>query len=433
VAQCIAGRRFVLAPYGSAGDVYPFLWLGAELQRKGANVVVVSSPVFSEAARRCGLRLVPFGTMEDFHRLAGDPDFWHPIKGPWRVLCAAKDWFEPLSDIIAKLLRPAHSVLIASAPNFPATFAAQKMCRPHFTAHLQPVAVFSALATPHMGVGVAWVRSLPAPLKRFLFRFPTPVDWVMRPTMRRVCREAGIPVPRSLIADWWDSADGVLCLFPEWFAPPQTDWPRPLVQTSFPLFDPLQENNPDQSELDDFLRDGEKPLVFTAGSAMGSPTDFFQHATNAVSELRCRAIFVCAYPEKLPGNLSPQIFVARYASFSTLFPRASVAIHHGGIGTTAQAFAAGVPQLITPHSHDQPDNAERVTKLGCGIAIPSSKVHSSRLAQHISELLQNKNFRNQAARVASKLPPPGTASDATPAIQAMGRFLDLRAQRDSRS
>jgi rhamnosyltransferase subunit B len=41
-------------------------------------------------------------------------------------------------------------------------------------------------------------------------------------------------------------------------------------------------------------------------------------------------------------------------------------IHHGGIGTTAQCFAAGVPQLIMPMAHDQPDNAARVKRLGVG-------------------------------------------------------------------
>lgn len=424
MAEGIAGRRFVLAPYGSAGDVYPFLWLGSELHRQGASVVVVASPVFSKAAKESALRLIPVGTEQDFHRLAGDSDFWHPLLGPWRVLGAAKEWFEPLSQTITKLLRPPHSALISSAPNFPATFAARKLRKPHLTVHLQPVALFSAVATPLLGFGFGWFRKLPHPLKKRLFHFPTPVDWVMRPTLKKVCREAGIPAPRSLFRDWWDSPHGVLCLFPEWFAPPQSDWPRPLYQSDFPLFDPLENRNPEFLELMKFLKGGEKPLVFTAGSAMGCPTDFFTHAADAVSKLGCRAVFVTAYPEKLSLQLPANIFIVRYASFSKLFPLASATIHHGGIGTTAQAFAAGVPQLLIPHSHDQPDNAERVSKLGCGLALPISKLNAERLAKNITILTKQNSFRERAAEISRKLPAPGTATDATPAICAIARFLD---------
>jgi UDP:flavonoid glycosyltransferase YjiC (YdhE family) len=39
-------------------------------------------------------------------------------------------------------------------------------------------------------------------------------------------------------------------------------------------------------------------------------------------------------------------------------------IHHGGIGTAAQCFAAGVPQLMMPMAFDQPDNALRAQTLG---------------------------------------------------------------------
>jgi len=42
-------------------------------------------------------------------------------------------------------------------------------------------------------------------------------------------------------------------------------------------------------------------------------------------------------------------------------------VHHGGIGTASQAFAAGIPQLITPFAHDQFDNAAHVERLGCGV------------------------------------------------------------------
>lgn len=419
----LAGRRFVLAPYGSAGDVYPFLWLGKALQEAGASVVVVSSPVFQAAADHCRLRLIPVGTAEDFHRLARNPDFWHPIKGPWRVLMSSREWFEPLSEVLETFLRPSHAVLIASAPNFPATLAARKTRRPHLTVHLQPAVVFSAQATPLLGLGWGWFRRLPAWLKRRIFRFPSPVDWVLGPTLRRVCRRAGLPRPRSLMTEWWDSPEGVLCLFPEWFAPRQSDWPARLYQADFPLFDPIPPSTEQNPALEDFLAQGRAPLVFTAGSAMGCPGDFFSKAAAATAALKERAVFVTAYPDSLPPDLPSSILPLSYVPFHHLFPRASVVIHHGGIGTTAQSLAAGVPQLILPISHDQPDNAERVVRLGCGGTLPWNRRQLSNLTEALGELLSVSEYRLRAEHFAGRLPPPGQASNAAGVLQAIEDFI----------
>ena len=50
--------------------------------------------------------------------------------------------------------------------------------------------------------------------------------------------------------------------------------------------------------------------------------------------------------------------------FSSVFPLCAAVVHHGGIGTCAQALAAGVPQLTMPLAFDQPDNATRLSRLG---------------------------------------------------------------------
>jgi UDP:flavonoid glycosyltransferase YjiC (YdhE family) len=41
-------------------------------------------------------------------------------------------------------------------------------------------------------------------------------------------------------------------------------------------------------------------------------------------------------------------------------------IHHGGIGSTAEALRAGRPQLVTPFGNDQFFNARRIASLGVG-------------------------------------------------------------------
>jgi UDP:flavonoid glycosyltransferase YjiC (YdhE family) len=41
-----------------------------------------------------------------------------------------------------------------------------------------------------------------------------------------------------------------------------------------------------------------------------------------------------------------------------------VLVHHGGIGTAAEAVRAQVPQVIVPIGYDQPDNGRRLQTLG---------------------------------------------------------------------
>jgi rhamnosyltransferase subunit B len=57
---------------------------------------------------------------------------------------------------------------------------------------------------------------------------------------------------------------------------------------------------------------------------------------------------------------------ARYSPFSQLLPQCAALVHHGGIGSCAQALAAGIPQIIQPCAHDQFENARCVQALGAG-------------------------------------------------------------------
>ena len=112
---------------------------------------------------------------------------------------------------------------------------------------------------------------------------------------------------------------------------------------------------------------GEPPIVFTPGSAMYHGQDFFRASVEACKQLNRRGILLTRHAEQIPADLPATIRHFSYAPFSLLLPRAAALVHHGGIGTSAQAMAAGCRQLITPFAHDQFDNADRLRRLGEGI------------------------------------------------------------------
>jgi UDP:flavonoid glycosyltransferase YjiC (YdhE family) len=92
----------------------------------------------------------------------------------------------------------------------------------------------------------------------------------------------------------------------------------------------------------------------------------FRAAIEACRLLGERGLLLTRFAQQLPAPLPAFVHHCDYAPFRKLFPRCGAVVHHGGVGTTAQALAAGIPQLILPMAWDQPDNARRVKRLGAG-------------------------------------------------------------------
>ncbi len=168
----------------------------------------------------------------------------------------------------------------------------------------------------------------------------------------------------------------------------------------------LAKEEPLKPELQAFLAAGERPVVFTPGSANVQAARFFAVAAEAVRRIGCRAVFVTCEPEQVPPNLPSNFCTVDYAPFSTLLKHASVFVHHGGVGTMSQAFAAGVPQLIMPMAHDQPDNADRAERLGAGIGLSVRRFTPKRVAQALERLLRDPGFRESATRCADRISKP---------------------------
>ena len=115
-----------------------------------------------------------------------------------------------------------------------------------------------------------------------------------------------------------------------------------------------------------FVASGPPPVVFTLGSAaVLAAGDFYEVSAKAAIELGIRAVLLIGTDprNRLRQQLPDSICVAEYAPYSALFSRASLVVHQGGVGTTAQCLRAGKPMLIMPYSHDQPDNARRMRRL----------------------------------------------------------------------
>jgi rhamnosyltransferase subunit B len=211
------------------------------------------------------------------------------------------------------------------------------------------------------------------------------------------------------------SPQGVACAWPADFAPPQADWPPQAVTTGFPLWSaaPGQVLEP---ALAEFLAAGSAPVGFTPGSAMAHGRDFFQRALQATAATGQRALLITPYADQLPQPLPPWAHNVAYAPFDLLLPQLRALVHHGGIGTGAQALAAGLPQGFVPLAHDQFDNAARWVRQGVGLHFGRGAWASS-LQRLLNDEAIAQACRQQAARTEPLNAAPARIADL---VQALG-------------
>jgi rhamnosyltransferase subunit B len=157
------------------------------------------------------------------------------------------------------------------------------------------------------------------------------------------------------------------------------------------------------AELQRFLDAGAPPIAFTPGSAMRHAHEFFNSAVSACQMLGRRGLLVTRHADHLPENLPAEIRSVEYAPFSQLLPRCAAVVHHCGIGTSAQSLAAGIPQLATPMNHDQPDNADRLFRLGVSRTLPVRRFTARAAAAALDELLRSATIAATAKSARDRL------------------------------
>lgn len=223
-----------------------------------------------------------------------------------------------------------------------------------------------------------------------MFRTGKRLFWPWVRPVQDLRRSLGLPAAkRHPLFEGQHSPSLVLALFSEALAAPQPDWPTATLQTGFCML-PASCEPPLDESLEAFLAAGAAPLVFTLGSAaVMSPGRFFHESLRAARILGMRAVFITGrdqdtpFPEGLPeGSLAVE-----YASFRRLFPQAALIVHQAGIGTTAQVMLSGRPSLAVPFSHDQPDNARRLERIGAARVLPISRYRAEKAAAFISQAL----------------------------------------------
>jgi UDP:flavonoid glycosyltransferase YjiC (YdhE family) len=394
----------ILVTIGSSGDVHPFVGLGLALKRRGHQVTLSTGSYFEPLVRSAGLDFEPLFDSDRYLGMLDDPDLWHPRRAPKFVMQnAVLPFLRPGYETVKRLYEPGRTVVATSSLALGPRVAEEKLGVPTATIHLQPAMIRSAIRPPRI-VGMLIGPRVPPWLVRAQYWLADRlvVDRILEQDWNGFRRELGLPPVRRLFQDYVHAPRLTIGLFPEWYAPPRSDWPAQVRLTGFPLYDE-SDLAPLDDELQKFLAAGPPPIAFTAGSAMTHGQAFFAAAAAGCARFGHRGLLLTKYPEQLPSSLPPGVRHVRYAPFSQLLPRCAAVVQHGGIGSTAQSLAAGIPQLVVPLAHDQFDNAERVVGLGVGYWMSRKEFESGLGAAVLNRMIDAEKYHKPCQRYASLL------------------------------
>ncbi|AYM76228.1 glycosyltransferase [Janthinobacterium agaricidamnosum] len=413
----------IVASNGTGGDMQPFIALAQGLRQRGRRVLLLVPGWQEAAAQASRLPYRTFGTQEEGEAMLGDPGLWDERKGwgvVWRGLVpylgAVRDVVQGLPDgeecvvLCHPFLVPMAALARSVRPDLrivAAYLAPSNLCSSH------DFLAAGSLRIPAW-VPLAWRQALWRLIHRGM------VDPALLPGLNGARAQHGLPPEAHFFAHMLAAPDASLGLFPAWFAAPQADWPPHFVQAGFAGAAPHGAAAL-PPELERFLGEGEPPIVFTPGTGHQHAQRYFSIALDVLRRLGRRGLFLTSHAAQVPQHLPPSVMWQAYAPFAALLPRVAAVVHHGGIGTCADAFRAGIPQLIVPFAYDQFDNGWRIKRLGVGDVLLARRLSAGRMRRQLARLLAAPEVQlacGEVARLMGQGPQPAHLLDQVEAALA---------------
>ncbi|MEZ0353293.1 glycosyltransferase [Mycobacterium sp. pR1184] len=406
--------KFVLANYGTRGDVEPSLVIARELQRRGHDVQMAVAPDLMGFVETAGLPAVSYGldtrTWLDVYR-----NLWTSFFSRfWRVRQLRRLWHEmwELSDecwtqmntTLVSLAEGADLLFAGLSYQETAANVAEYYDLPLVTLHHVPM-------RPNNQV----VSFLPPPLARYSM---TAFDWFCWRLNKKVedtqRRELGLPKAtgpspgriarrQSLEIQAYDEAcfPGLADEWAKW------NGQRPFVGTLT-----MELTTEVDDEVVSWITAGTPPICFGFGSmAVESPADTIEMISSACAELGERAL-VCAGWSDFSGVALPDhVKVVGAVNYAKVFPACRAVVHHGGSGTTAASMRAGVPTLILSMDPNQTIWGSQLKKLKVGTTRRFSSTNRESLVADLRRIL-DPEYATRARELATRMTKPADSVSA---------------------
>lgn len=388
---------------GSRGDFQPYVALAQRLKILGEEVRISGFSQFENFVRGYGIDYVPIEV--DYEELGVDPKMLKQAgsaDNPLKMILT----FNKMKKYGAQIAKQTYdslegSELIVYHPGCViGYFAAQEMNIP------------SVLATPfpmnkteeYLSV-VTYGKARPTKInKKISYKMIQGMLWLASSnTVKQHWKERFGRIPKNFKSPYEKiSKDHIAMVSCSNFVFPRPkDWDKNIYQSGYWFVEENKEYKPSK-ELEAFINNGEKPVYIGFGSVFDSDEK------DKIVRIIIDALKKCGKRGIISGmgkvdNLPDNIISVDGIPHTWLFEKVSVVCHHGGAGTTAAGFRAGVPSVIIPFSNDQFAWAHRAFDLGVGAKpIYKKDLTADKLAEGISYAL-NKDIIERAEMLSKNI------------------------------
>jgi vancomycin aglycone glucosyltransferase len=371
--------KFVLAGYGSRGDVEPCAAVGRELLGRGHDVLIAVPPDRLAFVESAGLAPVAFGP-DTRKQINEATDFVHRVQDPMSAL-------PQLTERVAQVWLRKSATLTALADGADLLVAGMNEQR------------LAANVAEHHGMPLAALHFFPAQALE-LGGLQSHINTVVEAAQRDALALPGEPAASTGLALEIQTYDELCApeLAAEWA---KSERRRPFVG-SLTLGMPTDVDD----EVLSWIADGTPPIYFGFGSTpVTSPAETVAVIGAACAQLGERAL-ICSGPNDFTRLAQPDhMKIVDAVSHAAIFPACRALVHHGGAGTTAAGMRAGVPMLVLWLWLDQPIWASSISRLEVGIGKPFSEATLDSLVADLRSVLAE-NYATRAREVATQTTKP---------------------------
>ncbi len=415
--------KFTVVTYGTEGDTRPLAALCRALIDAGHDARLLADRATLHAAHALGVPCAPLSgdikqALDPNEALGSIVGKRSGAQATARALASIAEahtgaWMREVKAAAGQ----SDAIILSALASFVGLSVAECLRIPAIGASMIPITPTREFASPFLPPAI-----VPGFLNRASHTFVNAAIWR---AFRRATNAARVEVcalaPRRRV--WTDHP--IVYGVSRALLPQPADWPeRALVCGQWVAPEVPADWTPPET-LARFLAAGEPPIYAGFGSMAGFDR---RHLVETLIEAigGRRTVFYGGWSGIDTSELPSNFCVVGDTPHAWLFPRMSVAIHHGGAGTTHSATRAGAPSVVVPFAGDQLFWADRLNRLGAAAQpVDGKSLNAGALARAI-DFASKPATRSRAAELGAAMRAEDGLRSAVAAIErwtAAGREL----------
>ncbi len=406
-------KEIIFVAFGSLGDINPLLAV-AQKMKHTHTLIFLANEYFRAHITKSGVPFHAVGEVEE--QLSAKES--KASTGETAEGCISRfeniigKNFERTYKFIEDKINDGKQLIVISHGNLsPAVPACEKFGIPLIITHYAPAHVphnreDAIMCMTFYGKNEWLLRNITFPVMDFFAQ----LNFDIKPAYNKYREQFGLPPLRNYFERLWDRItfksqrynSGLhipleIALLPKWFSEPLDKSLDSIKFAGFPFY--IDENTTNNQLVGEFIQQHGKPIVFTPGSVVEDVDAFCEQIIPICRKLGSPGIFASRHGKEGFDALEkvddvPLLYLD-HADLNYLLPKSRCLIHHGGVGTIAQAIKAGIPQIVRPRMYDQPSNGIRVMMYGLGGSVAPQSYDADTVANilmHIESNPKHKEF-----------------------------------------